>query len=44
MLVAADWLTTRMFPPLLAALLTVTMWKLVTGGLHLAASPTAWTG
>jgi adenosylcobinamide-GDP ribazoletransferase len=35
MLVAADWLTTRLFPPLLAALLTVTVWKLVTGGLHL---------
>jgi adenosylcobinamide-GDP ribazoletransferase len=25
----------RLFPPLLAALLTVTCWKLVTGGLHL---------
>jgi adenosylcobinamide-GDP ribazoletransferase len=25
----------RVFPPLLAALLTVTAWKLVTGGLHL---------
>jgi adenosylcobinamide-GDP ribazoletransferase len=29
------WLTSRFFPPLLAALLTVTCWKLVTGGLHL---------
>jgi adenosylcobinamide-GDP ribazoletransferase len=32
---AADWLTTRWFSPLLAALLTVTAWKLLTGGLHL---------
>jgi len=28
------WLS-RTFPPLLAALLTVTMWKIITGGLHL---------
>jgi adenosylcobinamide-GDP ribazoletransferase len=27
--------TDRLFPPLLAALLTVTAWKLLTGGLHL---------
>jgi adenosylcobinamide-GDP ribazoletransferase len=32
-LVAA--LTARLFPPLLASLLTVTVWKLLTGGLHL---------
>lgn len=35
LLVATDRLTTRLFPALLAALLTVTLWKLVTGGLHL---------
>jgi adenosylcobinamide-GDP ribazoletransferase len=35
LLVATDRLTTRFFPALLAALLTVTLWKLVTGGLHL---------
>ena len=35
LLVGVDWLTTRWFPPLLGALLTVTAWKLVTGGLHL---------
>jgi len=34
-LVAVDRLTTRFFPALLAALLTVTAWKLLTGGLHL---------
>jgi len=34
-LVAVEWLTARFFPPLLGALLTVTAWKLVTGGLHL---------
>jgi adenosylcobinamide-GDP ribazoletransferase len=34
-LVAVGWLTSRVFPPLLAALLTVTCWKLITGGLHL---------
>jgi len=34
-LVALEWLTSRAFPPLLAALLTVTAWKLLTGGLHL---------
>jgi len=32
---ATDWLTTRLFPSLLAALLTVTVWKFFTGGLHL---------
>lgn len=35
LLAAADWLTARWFSPLLAALLTVTAWKLLTGGLHL---------
>ena len=34
-LAAVDAVTTRVFPPLLAALLTVTLWKLLTGGLHL---------
>lgn len=34
-LVAVDWVAARWFPPLLGALLTVTAWKLVTGGLHL---------
>ena len=34
-LVVTEWVTTRLFPPLLAALLVVTAWKLVTGGLHL---------
>ena len=34
-LAAVDALTVRVFPPLLAALLTVTVWKLLTGGLHL---------
>jgi adenosylcobinamide-GDP ribazoletransferase len=32
---ATDWLWGRLFPPLLGALLTVTVWKLLTGGLHL---------
>jgi adenosylcobinamide-GDP ribazoletransferase len=27
--------TVRLFPPMLAALLTITVWKLLTGGLHL---------
>jgi adenosylcobinamide-GDP ribazoletransferase len=35
LLAAVDAVTGRVFPPLLAALLTVTTWKLVTGGLHL---------
>ena len=35
LLVLVDRLTTALFAPLLAALLTVTAWKLVTGGLHL---------
>src|SRR5947208_2420020 len=34
-LAAVDALTVRVFPPLLAALLTVTVWKFLTGGLHL---------
>ncbi len=34
-LVAVDRLTAWTFPMLLAALLTVTTWKLITGGLHL---------
>lgn len=29
------WVTDRLFPGLLAALITVTVWKVVTGGLHL---------
>ena len=35
LLVVADRATGALFAPLLAALLTVTVWKLVTGGLHL---------
>lgn len=31
----ADLASRRVFPPLLAALVTVTIWKLLTGGLHL---------
>ncbi|MFQ5828725.1 MAG: adenosylcobinamide-GDP ribazoletransferase [Candidatus Methylomirabilia bacterium] len=34
-LVAADWLFLKLFPPLLSALLVLTAWKLLTGGLHL---------
>src|SRR5687767_41058 len=34
-LALVDRLTSWLFPPLLAALLTVAAWKLVTGGLHL---------
>ena len=34
-LAVVDGVTTRVFPPLLAALLTITVWKLLTGGLHL---------
>lgn len=34
-LAVADRLMTGVFVPLLAALLTVTVWKLITGGLHL---------
>ena len=34
-LVLVDRVTSWLFPPLLAALLTVTAWKVVTGGLHL---------
>ena len=35
LLVGVDRVTTLLFPPLLSALLTVTVWKLLTGGLHL---------
>jgi len=35
MLAAVDFVTTRLFAGLLGALLTVTAWKLLTGGLHL---------
>jgi adenosylcobinamide-GDP ribazoletransferase len=35
LLMAVDWVASHLFPPLLSALLTVTVWKLVTGGLHL---------
>ena len=31
----AEWMIGALFPPLLDALLTVTVWKLLTGGLHL---------
>lgn len=31
----AEWAIATLFPPLLDALLTVTLWKLLTGGLHL---------
>jgi len=34
-LAAVDAIAGRVFPPLLAALLTLTAWKLLTGGLHL---------
>lgn len=34
-LVATDLLAARLFSPLLAAMLVVTVWKLLTGGLHL---------
>lgn len=34
-LVATEKVTTLLFPTLLAALLTVTVWKVITGGLHL---------
>jgi adenosylcobinamide-GDP ribazoletransferase len=33
--VATERVTAALFPPLLGALLTVTVWKLLTGGLHL---------
>jgi adenosylcobinamide-GDP ribazoletransferase len=32
---AAEWVIAALFPPLLDTLLTVTLWKLLTGGLHL---------
>jgi adenosylcobinamide-GDP ribazoletransferase len=35
LLVVVETVTSRLFPPLLGALLVVTTWKLVTGGLHL---------
>ena len=34
-LALAQWAATRVFPPLLVGLLTITAWKLLTGGLHL---------
>ena len=34
-LAGVDWVTSRLFAGLLGALLTVTAWKLLTGGLHL---------
>lgn len=34
-LTAVDAVTIRLFPPLVAALLTVSAWKVLTGGLHL---------
>lgn len=34
-LAAIQWVASRVFSPLLAALLTVSAWKLLTGGLHL---------
>jgi adenosylcobinamide-GDP ribazoletransferase len=34
-LVVTEQITVRLFPALIAALLTVTVWKLLTGGLHL---------
>lgn len=34
-LVAADWLMALAFPPLLSALLVVSLWKILTGGIHL---------
>ena len=34
-LAGVDFVTARLFPGLLGALLTVTAWKLLTGGLHL---------
>ena len=30
-----DWILARLFPPLLSALLVLTIWKLFTGGIHL---------
>jgi adenosylcobinamide-GDP ribazoletransferase len=35
LLLIVDWITARLFPPLLSALLVVTVWKLLSGGLHL---------
>jgi len=35
LLMGVDRVTTHLLPPLLSALLTVTVWKVVTGGLHL---------
>jgi adenosylcobinamide-GDP ribazoletransferase len=32
---SGEWLASLLFPPLLDALLAVTLWKLLTGGLHL---------
>jgi adenosylcobinamide-GDP ribazoletransferase len=35
LLAGVDWATSRVFPPLLSAGLTVAAWKILTGGLHL---------
>ena len=35
LLVGVDWASARVFPPLLSAVLTVAMWKTLSGGLHL---------
>lgn len=35
LLAVTDWVLLRLFPPLLSALLVLTVWKLLTGGLHL---------
>jgi len=35
LVMGVDRVTTHLFPPLLSALLTVTAWKILTGGLHL---------
>jgi adenosylcobinamide-GDP ribazoletransferase len=43
-LLAVDRVTRSFFPPLLAALLLVTAWKLVTGGVHLRGLANAFEG
>jgi adenosylcobinamide-GDP ribazoletransferase len=35
LLAGGDWLITWLFPPFVSALLVLTAWKLLTGGLHL---------
>lgn len=35
LLAGVDWTAARVFPPFLSAVLTVTAWKMLTGGLHL---------